>query len=228
MTDRLYDWDLIASLCDGERTSKEVASLVGCSAKYVQNVMKKLNLPRRPQGAPTGQLNGAFVCNRMIQRDGYALVSGYGHPDARRAGTILEHRLVMEHKLGRRLLKTEVVDHIDGLVLHNHPDNLRLFDSNASHLSVTLLGNVPNWSFQGLCALRAARGRSSNLVPVDMYHQRKARGDVRLLQILLAWSALGRGNQYLLGTHRHLEKAGIDHSSDYSLAQALESLYSRW
>lgn len=36
------------------------------------------------------------------------------------------HRLVMEAKLGRRIRKSETVDHIDGNSLNNHPANLRV------------------------------------------------------------------------------------------------------
>jgi hypothetical protein len=40
----------------------------------------------------------------------------------------------MEQKIGRYLKKEEVVDHIDGLHLNNHQDNLRLFGHNKDHL----------------------------------------------------------------------------------------------
>ena len=36
------------------------------------------------------------------------------------------HRYVMEQKLGRKLLRTEIVHHIDGNKLNNNPDNLEL------------------------------------------------------------------------------------------------------
>lgn len=41
---------------------------------------------------------------------------------------IREHRMVMEQKLGRKLLSTELVHHLDGDKLNNHPDNLELRD----------------------------------------------------------------------------------------------------
>jgi hypothetical protein len=35
-----------------------------------------------------------------------------------------EHRVVMEQKIGRSLLGTEIVHHVDGNKKNNHPDNL--------------------------------------------------------------------------------------------------------
>ena len=47
-----------------------------------------------------------------------------GHPMARAGKCIREHRLVAAQKLGRLLLPSEVVHHIDGDTTNNDPDNL--------------------------------------------------------------------------------------------------------
>lgn len=44
-----------------------------------------------------------------------------------------EHRIVAEQMLGRKLLKGEVVHHIDGNKLNNNPDNLMVFKSQKEH-----------------------------------------------------------------------------------------------
>lgn len=55
------------------------------------------------------------------------------HLDSNKNGMIKEHRLVAEQKIGRRLLLTEVVHHIDGNKFNNDPDNLMVFRTNNDH-----------------------------------------------------------------------------------------------
>jgi len=223
----------IVDLSDGRRTSIEIAALVGVSPRYTRRVMQKMGLPRLGSGARRGEKNHAFLTGRRVDLNGYVLVTApVGHPTARsvkgrNAGVIYEHRLVMERVLGRSLLPGEVPDHIDGLTLHNEPGNLRLFASNAKRLSETLRGQRPQWSAEGLASMRANR-RGEDPIRIDMYRQRKERGEIRLRQILLAALSLGIDSPYLLGTHHHLQKAGIDHSSRSNLERALADLYERW
>jgi hypothetical protein len=224
----------IVALSDGCRTSVEIARLVGLSPRYVRKVMLRLDLPRRGEGAQPGECNHQYVAGRRVDLDGYVLVTAPNdHPFARQRTNrdtklIYEHRLMLEQKLGRYLLPEEVVDHVDGLTLHNHPDNLRLFASNADHLSVTKAGCPPRLSAAGgrNTGIRTDLGRE--IERVDMYALRRKRGDVRLRQILLAALSLGTDSPYLLGTSHHTKKAGIDLSSHSTIAHALADLYARW
>ncbi len=65
--------------------------------------------------------------------NGYIEIMMPEHPNARSNGTVLEHRLVAERKLGRYLKKTEVVHHIDEDKTHNVEENLIIFRTNSDH-----------------------------------------------------------------------------------------------
>lgn len=223
----------ITALADGTICSREISYITGASQKYVQRIMKTLDLPRLPQGGPRGQANGSFSHGRHIDLDGYALVTAPdGHPGARSSGKknvsrMYEHRLVMEDKIGRHLEKQEVVDHIDGLHLNNHPDNLRLFASNKDHLQATISGKVPVWSEEGYQKMCLNHDQKRGLPRVDSYYARRVHGDVRLQQILRAWLQLGTESPFLLGTHRWLEQAGIVDLSRCSLQLHLRTVSQR-
>jgi HNH endonuclease/NUMOD3 motif-containing protein len=62
------------------------------------------------------------------------------HPDSNKAGYMLEHRLVMEAKIGRPLTKDEIVHHINHVKTDNDPDNLMILDR-SSHKSLHNQGN---------------------------------------------------------------------------------------
>ena len=224
----------VAEFCDGIRTSKEIALLCGDKHKYVQEVMLQFDLPRRKRGSSFGAMNGAYKTGRRIDRDGYVLISApIDHPYSRKrsnriTGLIYEHRHVMEVKLGRYLDPKEVIDHIDGLRLHNDPDNLRLFESNSAHLKATISGQIPTWSNQGQEKLNSTRASRIGSERVDTYDRMKKCGDARLRQILLAMLSLGVDSPYLLGSSHHLEKAGIVDLSHSNLELELEKLYQRY
>lgn len=221
--------DKILALADGCRTSAEIAEKVGCTEKHVQNVLRVHNAERLPQGARSGEQNHGFRGGRIVDLDGYAIVQAPAkHPHARCTGLISEHRMIAEKKLGRYLLPTEVVDHIDGLHLHNAPSNLRVFDSNADHLRATISGQRPNWSAEGFAKMQIPSPIRPNYPQIDSYRQRRECGDVRLLQILLAASQFGIDSPHLLGTHHHLAKAQIDYSQPTMIKLALAELFPEW
>lgn len=224
----------VCLLCDGILSSKQIALILGENKKYVQKIMLKFDLPRRKKGSAFGELNGSYKTGRRIDRDGYVLVSApIDHPNARHrknrnTGLIYEHRLVMEKKIGRYLTDLEIVYHIDGLRLHNSPDNLRLFENNSHHLKETITGRLPNWSKAGFQNILKQRHHFENFQPVDTYGSMKKNGDARLREILLSALKLGIDSQYLLGTHHHLEKAGIFDFSHSNLIRALDDLYRKY
>ena len=77
-----------------------------------------LDLPAaKPKREPT----------RWVTRWGYMHVYLPSHPMANSAGAVYEHRLVMAEHLGRNLLSSESVHHINGDRLDNRIENLELW-----------------------------------------------------------------------------------------------------
>lgn len=67
--------------------------------------------------------------------NGYIAVHAPGHPMAtvQQHQYALEHRLVMSNLLGRPLLRTEIVHHLNGDKTDNSPNNLMLM-SQSEHM----------------------------------------------------------------------------------------------
>jgi hypothetical protein len=82
----------------------------------------------------TREQNPNWRGGRKVRKDGYVFVRATHHP-ANINGYVLEHRLVMEQVLGRYLEPQEVVHHIDNNPSNNAPENLRLYSSQAEHIS---------------------------------------------------------------------------------------------
>src|SRR5690554_5920533 len=84
----------IVPLCDGVRSSSEIAEMLDENTKYIQKMMLKYNLPRRPKDVVPPHRNRFYKCGRHINKDGYASVVC---PDQYKGmlnknGRILEHR----------------------------------------------------------------------------------------------------------------------------------------
>ena len=69
-----------------------------------------------------------------ISSSGYMLVYSPKHPMAGARNYVLEHILIAEKTLGKRLPKHAVVHHIDGNKLNNLPNNLVICENTAYHL----------------------------------------------------------------------------------------------
>jgi len=79
-----------------------------------------------------GYQSPAWKGGRLKYANGYIYIYALDHPYRNKAGYVFEHRLVVEKKLGRYLLPSETVHHINGIKDDNREENLKLV-SRASH-----------------------------------------------------------------------------------------------
>lgn len=152
----IVDGNELKELIAQGKTLQEVSDLAfeRCGRRWstagVSKLCKKHKIPMPRSGPRSGSLHKGWKGGRTLNKDGYVEVYCPGHPNAKKhTRYILEHRLVMEEKLGRYLLRTEVVHHKNGVKTDNRPENLEVFESNAGHLAETLKGKIPRWSEEG-------------------------------------------------------------------------------
>lgn len=138
--------------------SEEIAALLETTPKAIQKFYRRYGFPSLQNFSPPRREQRHGWKGGLKEVKGYLYARTPGHPRASKHGNyVAVHRLVMEQTLGRHLLPTEVVDHIDGDTRNNAPENLRVFQSNAEHLAETLRGRCPKWSEDGRRRLDHAR-----------------------------------------------------------------------
>ena len=134
-----------------EKSAPVIAKECGITKHAIHYWMEKHGIPLRTiSEAKQGKLHPWYgrrhteetkkKMSDLMRGDG-RLIQGNGsirhyipdHPHADCSGNVFEHRLIMEHELGRYLEPLEVVHHIDRDVSNNNPENLRLFECNGKH-----------------------------------------------------------------------------------------------
>lgn len=136
-------------------TCLEIALKLNQKPKVVNKACKRFGFRMRPAHQRPGALSKKWKGGLTVDKSGYVLQYMPGHPACNSNGYVRQHRLVMEQKLGRPLLPTEVVHHIDNDPANNDPANLQLFRSNGEHLAETLAGKCPQWTESGKARISA-------------------------------------------------------------------------
>lgn len=77
----------------------------------------------------------------VVDSSGYVRVFEPAHPNSFKSGWVLEHRLVVEERLGRRLRTDEHVHHINHVRTDNRPENLTVL-SHSEHSTITARENT--------------------------------------------------------------------------------------
>ena len=127
------DW--LQKMYWGKELSREkIARLCGVAKGAILYWMKKYNIPRRSiSEATSGGGNGNWKNGKRMHGNGYVYTLKPEHPRATKKGYILQHRLVMEEKLGRYLTPTEVVHHNNGIKDDNRVENLLVVPCEGKH-----------------------------------------------------------------------------------------------
>lgn len=103
-------------------TIVEIATHFNCSAYPIGKALKRLGLNRpakRRPGKGSGSNNPSWKGGRRIRKDGYVILWT-------EFGERLEHQIVMEKHIGRKLYRGEIVHHIDKNRQNNTIENLQL------------------------------------------------------------------------------------------------------
>jgi hypothetical protein len=100
-------------------------SMAMTGVKKTEEHCKNISLGKKGIKLPSGEKHHAWKGGKRILR-GYCVLN---------VNSRMEHRIIMEKLLGRKLSKKEVVHHIDGDKTNNAAENLRLFPTQKDHLS---------------------------------------------------------------------------------------------
>lgn len=113
-------------------SQQQIADSLGCQQTGVSNALRSLGIStRQPQWA---EGNPQWKGGRVVDGQGYIRVKVPAEDahliKAHHNGYVMEHRLVMARKLGRKLKRSETVHHIDGDKTNNSPENLQVRQGN--------------------------------------------------------------------------------------------------
>ena len=151
----LLDSEFLRRLIEVEQlTQRQAAEQLGCSLSCVERTCTRLGLKTQRTGPRSGEKHPDWKGGRILVGRYWYLWTNT-HPMRTKQNRVAEHRLIVEKTLGRYLLRSEVVHHINGDPQDNRPENLQVFPTNGDHLRHELVGRIPNWSPEGWEAMQA-------------------------------------------------------------------------
>ncbi len=119
----------IAKMYSDGRSIGSISRELGCAQPKIAKVIALKGVPKRVN---KGATHWRWKDGRWIDNHGYVILTreGWSGPPFPEmfdsGGRASEHRLVMAKTLGRALLNTETVHHINGVRSDNRPENLQL------------------------------------------------------------------------------------------------------
>lgn len=143
-------FDMVKRAESGE-SQVSIARAYGTSQCKISRILIGQGVVSSRGRSRRGEKHGSWKGGRLVQKDGYVSVMvGLDDPLAsmrNSQGYVLEHRLVMARSLGRPLLPTENVHHVNGVRDDNRLENLELWSRpQPSGVRVADSGHCPTCS----------------------------------------------------------------------------------
>jgi len=111
---------------DGGLNLRQIAKKTNCNPETIRHILHRYKISTKDRR----KRKDRYICKTL----GYVFKYAPMHPKANRAGYILEHRLLMEQRLGRFLKNTEIIHHKNRIRSDNRNENLQLIVNNGKHV----------------------------------------------------------------------------------------------